>query len=445
MKFLRHIFKRFNQLFWVFTDKIGFLLLSLFINIIVTRYLGKTDFGKLSYILSLFTFFAFIYEMGLRNLLVKEFLEKSDSRSAILVNSFLLRVVGFVIAYIIIFFYIVITEKDNSLRFMSLLFLLSIFFTSFNIIESLFYADSEFKKLIRFRFFVNLLIAAGKILMVVFKMKFYAFLYVYGADMVINGMLYYYLLKKYYPQIQWDLKLIDRKVLRHLLNQSMPYIISACMIGIYMKIDVLMLKALTTIENVALYSITVKFSEIYYFIPTAIATYYFPNLVKLKQTNELLYKKKIQEQFDVLVLIALIIALLTIVFSTTFIRILYGSAFHASAEALKIHILGGFTVFWAVSRARVMLIENMQRLIVFTEFTCAVTNIVLNIFLIPKYGIYGASAATVLTYVLGDYVVSYFLKPLRPYSLMLNRSLWNIVTLRVFSSIKNALKPQAIQ
>ena len=90
-----------------------------------------------------------------------------------------------------------------------------------------------------------------------------------------------------------------------------------------------------------------------------------------------------------------------------------------------------------------MLIENLQRLIVFTEFTCAVTNIVLNIFLIPKYGIYGASAATVLTYVLGDYMVSYFIKSLRPYSLMLNRSLWNIVTLKVFSSIRNALKPQA--
>ena len=335
MKFLRHIFKRFNQLFWVFTDKIGFLVLSLFINIIVTRYLGKSDYGKLSYILSLFAFFAFIYEMGLRNLLVKEFLEKSASRSSVLVNSFVLRIVGFVLAYIVILFYVYITETDHSLRLMSLLFLLSIFFTSFNIVESLFYADSEFKKLIRFRFFINLLIAAGKILMVVFKMKFYAFLYVYGADMTINGLLYYYLLKKYYPQLRMDWKLIDKKVLSHLLKQGLPFIISAFMIVIYMKIDVLMLKQLTTIENVALYSITVKFSEIYYFIPVAVSTYYFPNLVKLKQQNELLYKQKIQEQFDVLVLIALVICLLTIIFSSTFIRILYGGAFDSSAQALK--------------------------------------------------------------------------------------------------------------
>ena len=50
--------------------------------------------------------------------------------------------------------------------------------------------------------------------------------------------------------------------------------------------------------------------------------------------------------------------------------------------------------------ANYLVLKNEKKLTLKTDIITAITNVILNMFLIPKYGAYGASIATLISYAL---------------------------------------------
>ena len=68
--------------------------------------------------------------------------------------------------------------------------------------------------------------------------------------------------------------------------------------------------------------------------------------------------------------------------------------------------------------------ENLQRLSLINTFVGAILNIVLNIYLIPVYGVDGAAYATLVSYGFSAYFMNYFWSNTRSNFLMLSKSLF---------------------
>ena len=105
---------------------------------------------------------------------------------------------------------------------------------------------------------------------------------------------------------------------------------------------------------------------------------------------------RIQRLYDLMVYISLAIAIPITFISNWVVVFLYGASFAESAPVLALHIWGSIFIFLGVARGGWILNENLQRYSIFYLGAGMIANVVLNIFLIPIQGIYGAALATVL-------------------------------------------------
>ena len=136
----------------------------------------------------------------------------------------------------------------------------------------------------------------------------------------------------------------------------------------------------------------------------AIVAGLFPMLVKLKDENEALYLKRLQQIFDFLVFLAIGLGICTYFVAEPLIGNIWGSEYIQSAYVLQIHIWSSVFIFMRALFSRWIHIEEVFIFSLVTQAIGALFNVVLNYFLIPDYGSYGAAIATLISYGMASFV-----------------------------------------
>ena len=104
---------------------------------------------------------------------------------------------------------------------------------------------------------------------------------------------------------------------------------------------------------------------------------------------------RLQNLYKLMVWIAITIAVPMTFLSDKVIYLLYGVEYNQSGSVLMIYIWASIFVFLGVSSEKWFVTENLQMLSFWRTFIGMLINVILNFFLIPKYGIEGAAFATI--------------------------------------------------
>ncbi|MEM7756960.1 MAG: flippase, partial [Cyanobacteria bacterium P01_A01_bin.40] len=260
------------------------------------------------------------------------------------------------------------------------------------------------------------------------KLPLIAFAYVFIADTLIRaiGMSWIYIQDNKHHLVPWK---IDKFLAIDLLKNSWPLILSGVMSTIYMRIDQVMLGNMSTSQEVGNYAAAVKFSEVWYFIPTVICSSVYPAIIQAKQKSKEEYYLKMQQLYDFLVLLSLSVAML-VSFSSDFILTnLLGSEYSSASQILTLHIWSGIFIFLGVARGNWLVIENKTRLSLVTQMLGAFTNVCLNLLLIPQSGAIGAAVSTLVSYAVSSYLSSMLFPSMFHNGWMLTKAL--LVPLRI--------------
>ena len=113
---------------------------------------------------------------------------------------------------------------------------------------------------------------------------------------------------------------------------------------------------------------------------------FFPKLIQLKKLNQSQYKARLQQLLDIIFISGLTIAILITFFAEELILLLFGDAFIGAANILTIHIWASLFIFMRAVFSRWILIEDMLVFSVITHGLGTITNVLLNLWLIPIYG-----------------------------------------------------------
>ena len=202
-----------------------------------------------------------------------------------------------------------------------------------------------------------------------------------------------------------------------------------------MWIDQVMIGAMVGHAAVGIYGAAVKISELWYFIPTAIAGSVFPKIVQVREaaradTHAARYKDRMQTLYDGMVLLSYGVILLITFLAAPIIELLFGPEYAASAAILQVHIWALLFVSLGVARSKWLIAENLMVFSMVATVLGAVINVGLNVLLIPRYAGLGAAWATLLSYAVAAYLSCLLLKRLRPVFAQLTASLF--IPLRLF-------------
>ncbi|HBY56716.1 MAG TPA: flippase [Candidatus Atribacteria bacterium] len=397
-------FKRyFVNTSWLFFERIIGMAVTFFVGVYVARYLGPANFGLLSYAGSFVGLFSAIAALGLDNIVVRELVKDEKRRDELLGTTFVLKVIGSIFVLTIIAIAVRFTNNDSFTNLLIFIIAIGTIFQSFNVINFYFQAKVLSKYTVYAQVFTTILCAAIKLLLIYFNMGLIYFTIVTLLQSIIlaSGLIVMYTKQKS-SLLKWS---INYGLAKNLLKDSWPLILSGIAISIYMKIDQVMIKNMLNTEAVGNYAVAVRISEVWYFIPMAITKSVFPAIINAKKISEKLYYERLQKLYDLMVWLAIGIALPIMLLSNNIIKLLFGIQYQEAAGVLRIYVWAGVFVFLGVASSQYLIAENYTKISFLNSLTGAIVNVILNITLIPKFGIKGAAIATVISYFVSVFLI----------------------------------------
>jgi len=413
--------KYFANTSWLLGERILRMGVSLFVGIYVARYLGPERFGLLSYASSFVGIFAALATFGLDEVVVRELVKTPEQREKILGTSFLLKLVGTLLMWAAILVAIPFTENDFQTNILIIIIAFGVLFQAFNVIDLSFQADVKSKYVVHAQFVQLIISSIVKIILVFNEAPLIWFASVFFLDAIVLalGLVFTYLHNSN-KIFSWKWSYETSK---NLLHDSWPLIFAGIVVSVYMKIDQLMIKEMLGAKEVGLYAAAVKLSEAWYFIPMAIASSLYPAIINARVFQKEVYYQKIQNLFDLMVWIAVSIALPTTFLSTLVVEFLYGKEYLGSSSVLIIHIWTGVFVFLGVASSKYLLAENFIKKTFYRTFIGALLNIIMNYYLIRIIGIEGAAISTLVSHFFAAYLYDFFDKDLRNMFIFKTKSL----------------------
>lgn len=405
---------------WLFGDKILRMGAGLLVGIWVVRYLGPTQLGMLSYAGAFGGLFGVLATLGLDSIVVRELIKQTTRRNDILGTAFALKLVGGIVALISATGCIVLLRPGETTTWLLVAITATGFiFQSFNVIDYYFQStvQSKFTVLAANGAFVLMTIA--KIVLLLTSASLIGFALIGLGEVILTSA---FLVVAYYRNrktvFDWH---FDGPMAKELMTHSWTLILASLTVMIYMRIDQIMIGQILGDREVGLFAASVRLSEIWYFIPAAIASSVFPAFMKAKERGEVFYLARIQKMYDVMTWLGISVAVLTMLCAHWIVPLLYGEAYAESADVLSIQIWAGVIVCMSYVHSTWLIIENLQKYNMVYTATGALLNVAFNLVLIPAYGIRGAACATLIAQFSPNFI-QLFIPKARPNLVLMLRS-----------------------
>lgn len=398
---------------WLFSDKFLRMGVGLFVTVWVARYLGPEDFGLFSFAIAFVSLFGALSTLGLPGIVVRDIVSDPQSSSETLGSGFALQVVGGVIAFSLVLVLIpTFRPHDRSAISVVAIIGLTLLFKASESIKCWFESQVQSKYAVWAENAVFVTIAAAKIGLILVGASLLAFVWVTFLEGVLTAIILFLMYEWVGGRIRaWRFSIARAKTL---LKDSWPLILSGLAVMVYMRIDQIMLGQMLDDKAVGIYTAAVRISEAWYFLPMAIVGSVFPALLDAKKTSEALYLEQFQKLYDILVMLALVVAIPVTFFSNQIVEALYGQDYLEAGKILSIHIWTALFVFLGVASGKWFLADNRQLLAFQRVFLGMVANIAINFLLIPRYGGAGAAVATLISQAVAALLIDVIHKETRP-------------------------------
>jgi O-antigen/teichoic acid export membrane protein len=385
-----------SSISWLSAERILAMFLSLSVGLLVTRYLGAENYGKFSYCLSFVALFEPVARLGLDAIVVRDIVKEEEATPEIMGTAFLLKAIGSSVMFLSIALSVWWVNKDHQLAWMTIIVAVSLLFNAFDAIEFWFQSQVISGEVAIVRSILLVINSGVKLFLIWYKFPLIAFIWVVLVDAILKAIgtiLLYYKHKK--SLFKWQ---IDRLRIQAMLKESIPLILASVMTSIYMRIDQVMLGVMSTDAEVGNYAAAVRISEVWNFIPIAICASVFPAIIRAKQNSKEQYQQKIQQLYDSIAWISLILAVGIGLSAPTIMPWLLGEEYVAAGKILIVHIWSAPFVFLGIAGCQWLMVEDLSHITFVLTSLGAISNILLNWLLIPRFHGLGAAIATAISY-----------------------------------------------
>ena len=370
--------------------------ISLLTGIMLARYLGVSSFGTYSFIFAYLAFFVIITDLGINLILVREISRDRAVADKFIGNAIIIKITLSLFAFGLACLIISFLPYSYDIKLLVYIASLSFLFS----FRSLYTLVFEVNLKMEYPLFVttvrNLLRLALFLYLIFIKAPLLWFIIAVVINIFPEFFLILHLSKRTVkPRLE-----IDLGICKYLLKESWPLALTAVFIMTYHRIDQLMLFQMIGDEAVGYYSAAVGLSEVFAIFPSAFMVSVFPLMSQYFKTSEQSLVKAYTLSFKYMLMLIIPIAVGTTLLSRPIISLFYGTMFMPSAPALSILIWSEIFIFYGVIHYEILISTDKQRIYLIFCSTGAVANVILNFVLIPRYGIVGASVATLVSYIL---------------------------------------------
>lgn len=389
----------------IFTNKIASNLLSLtsaeaakrLLGFFTLAYLGrildKSGFGIIGFASAFISYFILIVNFGFSTYGTVE-IAKDKSKILLFVNNILtIRILLSVLLSILLAVYVILIEQNTLTRYVMMITGLNIFANAIAL-NWVFQAVEKMKYIAIRQVLGGIISLAGVIIFVQSKEDVVTAAIILSLSMLIGNIWFIPVYQKIYSKIKLE---FDFRFWKDLLVKSFPLAYASIMIGIYYNLDIVMLGYMKTEEDVGIYSAAVKIFLLGVLPLQLIFSAYFPSLSRVGLQNSSEFRLIMRNYGKFIIGTGIVAGVILLSFTERIIVLVFGLSYIASAAPLSVLAINIMIVSINIFLGNPMMAWGKNKEYSFAITMGAVSNIILNVVLIPKYSYAGAALATLFS------------------------------------------------
>jgi O-antigen/teichoic acid export membrane protein len=185
---------------------------------------------------------------------------------------------------------------------------------------------------------------------------------------------------------------VDNTALKAIARHSLRVGGAAILVQIYISFDTVLLGYMRTAQEVGVYTAAYKIITFLTLIPALIFQTYLPELSN--PTGETRHTPVLHRYQTILILTGIPVGIVGILCSRAIIVGIFGAAFESGVLPFQILLVSTTLIYFNIAIANPLLAWGKEKEYLFIVGAGACVNLLLNIVLIPEYGIVGAATAT---------------------------------------------------
>lgn len=376
-------------------NKVITIIMGLFSSVFLTRYLGVELRGEYGYITQIVSILSIFLNLGLHQS-YSYYYKKSEDKIKLFndyINIYILQFILYLISSLILSFFL-----ENKLFVLSILLVPS---TVLLIAMEATMAVENIRLKIKVHIYsLTLKTVCFMIIYFFLDTSLFIPILIIIITNIINAILYLF-----YYKIKPNIFNVDFIFLKTVINFSWIPMLTSLLVTLNYNVDIFFLEYAGDYIELGLYSTAVGIINYIWIIPDAFKEVLVSRVTRTDSNTPTIFAAKISFYAVLTTILGFFL------FGELFIKILYGESFVDSYLVTVILSLGSISMLYYKIIGVQFLAEGKRYFYFFTLFFSVILNVVLNYFLIPNYGMYGAAITSILSYtVCGGTFLFYFTK-----------------------------------
>jgi PST family polysaccharide transporter len=415
---------------WLLVDKGLRLVVGLVVGVMVARYLGPERMGVWNYCIAIFTFFILFPSLGLEYVSPREFVNQKGSEDRLLTTAVGLKFIGATVGIILASLFMGLLKGfDSQLVLFVFILTTGYIFQSFDAIDYYYQSKLQQKKSVIARVLAFLLVSVYKIILVKSDAALIWFVASSTLEFALAAIGLLISLKN--ADVSLKFSLIDWKLGKSLLKDSIVFSISAFVIVLYYKIDQVMVTEILGEKQNGIYSVAIRIYEIFIFLPSVLVASFLPTITeKFKNEDDKEFKTGLKQLYALLTYGAIVLSVAVWFLGPPVMDFLYGEQYTGSGEVLQYISLGFYAVFMGMGTGNYLIITNRKRFVLIKSLIGLGMNVLINLLFIPILGLKGAVLASVSSNMISTFLILFLKDNHSQFKLIL--SPFNIASVRRF-------------
>ena len=382
--------------FWLTVSNVGGRLLRAVIIIYSARVLGASDWGIFSYAVSLVAFITVFTDIGISPMLVRETAKSREdpkTRTQIISTSFLIRAALLAVGILVVIFgaphFTTIAGVRVILPIVTFILIFDTFRDfGFSIVRAM--EKMEWEAVLFL--FTNLAIVVFGFVFLYLSKTVTALTYSYALGTGIGTAATIFALRKDFKGVFSNFSFPFAK---YLISSAWPFAIAAILGVLMINTDILIIGWLRSAEDVGLNSAAQRIVQLLYLLPAILSTSLLPSFARLaaKKDNEKL-RGALEKILGALFLAAIPMVVGGVVLGKEIMNLLFGAGYAGGTPSFQILLVTILIDFPAGVLSTMIFAYNRQKNITIYSAIGGVSNALLDLALIPTFGITGSAIAT---------------------------------------------------
>lgn len=376
--------------FWVFFGQITSRLIRVGLIVYAARLLGATNYGAFSYALSLAALFTIFADFGINALITRESSKDIRVQNAYFSTGLVIKVVMIIfIAVFVVAFSPLLFKQKIVAELMPLVILIVGFDSLRDFGASLSRAWEKMEIEAFIQIITNVFIVAAGFFALYLSPTAKALSWGYAVGTGIGMISAFYPFRHYLKNIGS----FSRKLIRPIIVSSWPLGVLALSGIIMLNTDNIMIGWIKGITDVGYYSAAQRIAQLIFLVPAMIMTAFFPSLAKFSNQKEKI-SALVEKSSILLLIIAIPLTVGGVMLAYQILNLLFGSEYLSGANSFKIMGLMYVPVFLSTVFGNALFAINREKVLLKYAFLSIVGNFLLNLLLIPVWGIVGSALSS---------------------------------------------------